>query len=80
MKAMCLKVPDPLYARLTAAARQRRTSKSALVREALDQWAQQPAVQKTPTCLDLARDLMGCVKSGPRDLSYNKEHMKGFGS
>jgi len=30
------------------------------------------------SCLDLAKDLAGCVK-GPEDLSFNKKRMGGYG-
>jgi predicted transcriptional regulator len=76
MKTLSLKVPDALDTRLTAVARRRATSKSAVVRDALERLA--TGDEAHPSALDLARDLAGCV-AGPRDLSSNPKHLRGYG-
>jgi len=83
MSTLSLKVPKKLETRLTAAARRRGKTKSALVREALDRFLCDDENKKrnkgrARSCLDLMSDLVGCV-SGPGDLSYNKRYMRDFG-
>ena len=78
MRTLSVKVPDGLDARLTAVARQRRTSKSALARKALEAVLREPGKRTPGSALDLVRDLVGCV-AGPADLSVNKAHLKTFG-
>jgi hypothetical protein len=78
MKTLSVKVPDGLDARLAAAARRRKTNKSALVRKALEGVLRESAKPRAGSALDLVRDLVGCV-AGPADLSVNKAHLKTFG-
>jgi hypothetical protein len=75
MKTVSVKLPLPLAAWLTRQARELRRSKSALVRQALEQQRSRPG---QGTCLDLMEDLCGCVR-GPRDLSTSPKHLEGFG-
>jgi hypothetical protein len=77
MTTISLKVPDVLDARLTEEARRRRTSKSAVVRECVEKLFSTPADQAT-SCLDLARDLAGCL-NGPRDIATNPKYLEDFG-
>ena len=78
MKALSIKARDSLDAKRTAAARQRKTNKSALVRKALEGALRGPGKKKAGSALEANRDLVGCV-SGPADLSFNKVHLKTFG-
>lgn len=79
MSTISLKLPERLLELLEKESRARRTTKSSLVREALEKTlAARPANGKT-TCYDLARDLAGTVKGLPRDLATNPKHMEGFG-
>jgi len=78
VKTVSLKLPEALDARLAAAARQRRTSKSAVVRDALETLFASRQETGRRTCLELAADLAGCVE-GPGDLSVNKKYLDGFG-
>ena len=76
MTTISLKLPSSLEARLTAEAKRRRTTKSALVRDAVEQAF---AKKKTfVSCADLAGDLVGSLR-GPRDASTNKEYLKDMG-
>jgi predicted transcriptional regulator len=68
MKSLSLKLPDTLNHRLTHAAASRKSSKSDVVRDALEVFL----------ALSLAKDLAGSV-SGPADLSVNPSHLKQFG-
>ena len=80
MQTISLKLPDSLLERLEEESRLRRTTKSALVRAALERdLAPRKAGRKT-SCYDLARDLAGSIKGLPRDLATNPKHMDGFGS
>jgi hypothetical protein len=78
MVTMSLRMPSVLDARVTAAARRRRLTKSALVREALEAYVARADVPTEGSVLDLARDLVGCVQ-GPGDLSHNPKRMRGYG-
>jgi hypothetical protein len=78
MRTISLKLPDDLLADLEREARDRRITKSVLVRESLEAALRHPTRQ-SPSCYDLARDLAGSVKGLPRDLATNPEYMDGFG-
>ena len=78
MTTITCKIPDKLSAHLEAAARQRRVSKSQIVREALEDKTSRSPRSITPTAYDLVKHLCGRVR-GPKDLSTNPKHMKGFG-
>jgi metal-responsive CopG/Arc/MetJ family transcriptional regulator len=77
MSTLSLKMPEELATRLAAAARRRGTTRSALVRDALESYLRKVSVGNG-SAADLARDLIGVVE-GPRDLSERSKHMKGFG-
>jgi len=78
MKTVTVKLPDRLFAKLTKAAKNGRTTKSAVVRKALEAYLNSKRSAKKGSFLELAGDLVGCVE-GPGDLSYNPEHMRDFG-
>jgi len=75
VKTLTMKLPDGLLGWLENEAKRARQPKSTLVREILRQHQQ----RQQQSALDLAADLCGCVRSGLRDLSRNKKHLKGFG-
>jgi len=54
-------------------------SESVIVREALETYL--AAVPEEVSAYDLALQagVIGCAKAGPRDLSANPKHFKGFG-
>ena len=74
MKAISLKLPDELDERLLEMADRRKTTRSALLREAIEAYARKGKRSVTAS----ARDLAGSVE-GPKDLSTNPRHMTGFG-
>ena len=78
MKTLSLKVPEALDNRLDAIARQRRSSKSEVVRSALNAYLDESTVSLRGSALDVAGDLVGALE-GPGDLSYQSEHMQGYG-
>src|SRR5579862_4301425 len=76
MVTFTVKLPPALASKLTAEARQKRVSKSALIRESMEQRYANGKARRRPTIGDLAGDLMGKLKGGPHDLSTNKKHMR----
>ena len=78
MKSMSMKIPEGLHKRLERAAKERNTSKSNVVREALEQFFNGRASVRPISALELAGDLVGCAE-GPSDLSTNPKYMEGFG-
>jgi hypothetical protein len=79
MKTLSLKLPDELDAKLTAKARHGQTSKSEVVRQALDAYLNGGGKEPSGTLLDLAGDLIGCIE-GPGDLSHNPDYLRDFGT
>jgi Arc/MetJ-type ribon-helix-helix transcriptional regulator len=77
-KTISVKIPTPLAARLSAAVRRRKTSRSAIVREALEGHLRSDTLAQAGSLLDLAGDLVGSVV-GPSDLSSNKRRLRGYG-
>ena len=75
MTTISLKLPDSLEARLTAEAKRRRTTKSAIVREAVEQAFAKK--KNFVSCADFVRDLIGS-QPGPRDASTNKKYLEDF--
>ena len=79
MKTISFKLPENLDAKLNRAAQQRDQTKSAVVREALEQFLNgRRTRKKSVSALELAGDLVGCCQ-GPGDLSTNPKYMEGFG-
>ena len=78
MRTVSFKLPKHLDLMLTRVGRRRGTSRSAVLRDALERYASSGFA--TPgSVLEAAGDLVGCLKGGPRDLSTNPKYMKGFG-
>ena len=77
MTTITCKIPDKLSAHLEAAARQRRVSKSQIIREAIMAVLRKkkPAV----SAFDLMKDACGIIKGGPRDYASDPKHLRGFG-
>ena len=74
MRTISLKVPADLDEALTELAKRRHSTRSAVLREALELLAK----RERKSVAELSKDLMGCV-AGPGDLSTNPKHMKGYG-
>ena len=75
MKPMSLKMPSPMMAKLEAAAIKRGQSKSAVVRDCLENELNGEGKLKGPSCADLMGDLIGSVE-GPGDLSTNPKYLR----
>ena len=80
MNSRTLELPDNLSRKVAAAARKLGVSRERFVREAVEARLQQKRAAAPPSLYDLSRDLCGSVKGGPRDLTRNKAHLKGYGS
>ena len=78
MGTLTVKLPPPLEAQLDALVRRRGQRKSVLVREAIERLVKEGGKPAKGSVLDLVRDLKGIV-DGPKDLSSNPKHMRGFG-
>jgi hypothetical protein len=78
MKTVSLRLPEALDARLTWLAQEKGVTRSAVVREALEAFMENGTARR-PSAYDLSSDLCGSVTDAPRDLSYNKKYMEGFG-
>jgi ribbon-helix-helix CopG family protein len=78
MTTISCKISEKLNGQLEALARRRRTSKSAILREALEGKTKASARSAAPFAYDLVKHLCGSLR-GPKDLSTNPKYMKGFG-
>jgi hypothetical protein len=78
MKTVSIKVPKAIDTQLSALARRRRTTKSALIRSALDDLVARRGAPRAGSALDVVRDLVGCL-DGPADLSTSRARLAGFG-
>ena len=74
MRTVSFKLPENLDDALSHLARERRSSRSALVREAIESLAK----GKRRSVTALAADLVGSV-DGPSDLATNPKHMLKYG-
>jgi hypothetical protein len=54
-------------------------SESVIVREALETYLAAMPEEVSAYDLALQAGVIGCAKAGPRDLSTNPKHFKGFG-
>ena len=80
MTTISLKIPDELVSRMDALAKTKHTSRSALLREALEEKLK-AAARKSPLSLyEQSSDLCGAGSSGVGDLASNPKHLEGFGS
>ena len=75
MRTITFKIPEDLDETLTQLADRRQSSRSALLREALEAFAQQHRQSVTQRL----GHLVGCFDGGPRDLASNPKHMAGYG-
>jgi predicted transcriptional regulator len=80
MKTITVKVSEELAARLEKRAKRLGISKSALVRESVQNTLQNEGAEADQaSAYELMKDGCGCVDSGIGDLSTNPKHMEGFG-
>lgn len=78
MRTVSIKLPPALDNRLGMLARRRRTTKSALIRAALDDLVARQGTPGAGSALEQVKDLVGCLE-GPADLSTSGARLAGFG-
>jgi len=78
MPTITCKVSPELDARLSAASRARRTTKSVVVREILEAQLSRREARAQLRAYDVVKHLVGRL-SGPRDLSHHSRHLDDFG-
>jgi hypothetical protein len=78
-KTISLKLSAELLARLEEESVERDMTKSAVVRECLEQSFDTVRIGEKPSCYDLSRDLEGSIKGLPKDIATNPKYMEGFG-
>jgi predicted DNA-binding protein len=75
VKTLTVKLPDELLNWLEIESRRVNRPKSAFLRDILEQHHR----NGSRNALEMAGDLCGCGRSGLKDLSSNKKHLRGFG-
>ncbi|HEY4328493.1 MAG TPA: CopG family transcriptional regulator [Phycisphaerae bacterium] len=80
MVTVTAKLPPALASQLAVTARQRRVSKSAIIRESLEKTLTNGKSRRRTTIGQRVGHLAGTLKGLPRDLSTNKKYMEGFGA
>jgi len=75
MELVSFKLPAALRRRVAAEARRRRVSQAAVIRESLESALVERPASGELSCADLAGDLIGSVRGGPRDASTNKRYL-----
>lgn len=78
MKAISIKLPDPLFQDLTLRAKSSASSQSEIIRAALTAYLQRDGAPSPVSCADRARRWTGML-NGPADLSTNPAHLRDFG-
>ncbi len=73
MKILTVKLPTKLHATLTSEAQRRNVTRSSLVREIIERALIHDADAAPPSCVGLAGDLVGAVRSGRPDLATNRQ-------
>lgn len=72
MNVLTVKLPPKLHATLTSEARRRNVTRSSLVREIIENALVRDANAASPSCAELAGDIVGAVRSGRSDLATNR--------
>lgn len=78
MKAVSIKLPDPLFHDLAQRAKTSTSSQSEIIRAALAAYLQRDAQPSSASCADRAQRWTG-IMQGSADLSTNPKHLDGFG-
>ena len=78
MKAISIKLPDPLFHDLAQRAKTSASSQSEIIRVALAAYLHSDARAPAASCAERASRWTGMVQ-GPADLSTNPDHLRGFG-
>jgi hypothetical protein len=79
MTTVTVKLPGKLNVRLAAEAGRKHMTKSAVIRQLLENALRSPTAGSEASCYELTKDLCGSIHGAPRDLSSNKKHLEGYG-
>jgi predicted transcriptional regulator len=79
MKTLSIKVPEALAERIDQAAVAAERSRSEMIREAIEQFLIRRDDPSAGSFAAQAADLAGCLR-GPEDLSFEPQHLDGYGS
>ncbi len=78
MKAISIKLPDPLFHDLAQRAKTSASSQSEIIRSALTAYLHSDTQAPAASCAERASRWTGMVQ-GPTDLATNPDHLLGFG-
>lgn len=78
MRSLTLRLDEALYLKISSVAKRQRTTRSEIVRQALNICLDRGDRFPKGSAFELAHDLAG-ILAGPADLSSNKAHLKDFG-
>ncbi len=78
MRAISIKLPDPLFHDLAQRAKTSASSQSDIVRTALEAYLMSDPKASTASCYERASRWIGLV-DGAEDLATNPDHLRGFG-
>ena len=78
MRAISIKLPDPLFHDLAQRAKTSASSQSDIVRTALEAYLMSDLKASTASCCERASRWIGLV-DGAEDLATNPDHLRGFG-
>lgn len=78
MKAISIKLPDPLFHDLAQRAKASASTQSEVIRAALSAYLQADAKASTASCAERASKWVG-LGEGASDLASNPAHLAGFG-
>ena len=79
MKAISIKLPEPLFYDLAQRAKSSASTQSEVIRDALAAYLKSDGQASTASCAERASRWAGMAQSAT-DLSTNPEHMQGFGA
>lgn len=78
MATLTLKLSEGLNNRIRLLAEKRKTTTSAIVRKALEEYISHGPSEFEGSFLDLTKDILGAFQ-GPGDLSTNRRYLKEYG-
>lgn len=80
MSTLTIRLPDAVKEQLSVTARRLGKSPTRFVRETLEARLKNGRAAGRGSLFERSRDLCGSATGGPRDLSSNKRHLKGYGA
>ncbi|MBS3762637.1 MAG: ribbon-helix-helix protein, CopG family [Planctomycetes bacterium] len=79
MRVITFKADESLLKKLESVAKQRDTTRSAVIRSAVKEYVgRELRAAESPSAYELVEDIAGSVE-GPEDLSTARRHLEGYG-